>query len=735
MAKTNESFSLNASGMRVWWHGTTDSGFKHIYAPSFENPFFISDDPAEAEMYMHGGYDMDSSDSQLALVLINPDSLVTFDWCDQQDLDQIKSIPEIIKKVLAFKMKSTFSLIQGMTEMSLFYALGQDDFKSFSKWFKLWLEKINFAKVDDVKDEDAQEVWDWIGSARSSRDLFKIRDLTEDVDCETANGVLYELFWSQLEGTKFNSFHEREMSENIALCDASAIEGIWSRSLDMQEASDLMKSLRSTNLKSYAALRDAKTLKEAEAALKLILPPNPNKQSLTEDKELVEETSWWIRGDGASTPEAHPSTVNPLYVVNDLAHAAKYASDHHDTNGSRINIYEIALTKDNVKTKILDVTKAEDLEKIGYDKLLATVFSEVDLYFSWSMSSAFFNDRIFRPRELDVAFKFLLWKNGKANTSYKAQKTRKSTSKSINDVKKPKATLFKLISTKDTQFPEATSKDLDNQEFKAEYLLDGFDGNYDIMKLALGQLRLDIVNAYIRTFKTIHDKWDKKARAEQLDTGNAPKYNDQILQIMLQDIKAAGYQGYFCPELPFEDVDDFTTVRTNQGEKIDTIAILDEHVVKRVASFDSYDVKRAVEVLDPNASKTKTSLKSLVDLLTKMQIVQTSEAPSWWDAHISELGWGFAPNMKDAYIQIAKDPSKCLWHIWVDEDAKQAISKFFSVGPSFNMIKALDSNITSTEELAKTNFFQHLFKNEFKNNSSKFEKWLSCVRFEKWTKS
>ena len=48
---------------------------------------FISDDPAEAEMYMHGGYDMDSSGSQLALVLINPDALVTFDWCDQQDLD------------------------------------------------------------------------------------------------------------------------------------------------------------------------------------------------------------------------------------------------------------------------------------------------------------------------------------------------------------------------------------------------------------------------------------------------------------------------------------------------------------------------------------------------------------------------------------------------------------------------------------------------------------------------
>lgn len=80
--KTNESFTFDSPGMQVWWHGTTNSGFKNIYAPSFETPFFISDDPVEAEMYMHSGYDMDSSDSQLALVLINPDALVTFDWCD-----------------------------------------------------------------------------------------------------------------------------------------------------------------------------------------------------------------------------------------------------------------------------------------------------------------------------------------------------------------------------------------------------------------------------------------------------------------------------------------------------------------------------------------------------------------------------------------------------------------------------------------------------------------------------
>lgn len=63
IANTNESYRFDSPRMQVWWHGTTDSGFKSIYAPSFETPFFISDDPVEAEMYMHGGYGTDSSDS------------------------------------------------------------------------------------------------------------------------------------------------------------------------------------------------------------------------------------------------------------------------------------------------------------------------------------------------------------------------------------------------------------------------------------------------------------------------------------------------------------------------------------------------------------------------------------------------------------------------------------------------------------------------------------------------
>lgn len=98
--KTNESYSLDAPGMQVWWHGTTESEFGEIYAPSFKNPFFISDDPVEASMYMDGDYGFDSSKSKLVLVVLNPKSLKTFDWHDPSDLNLIPSIPRAINEWL-----------------------------------------------------------------------------------------------------------------------------------------------------------------------------------------------------------------------------------------------------------------------------------------------------------------------------------------------------------------------------------------------------------------------------------------------------------------------------------------------------------------------------------------------------------------------------------------------------------------------------------------------------------
>jgi len=134
------------------------------------------------------------------------------------------------------------------------------------------------------------------------------------------------------------------MSENIALCDASAIKGIWSRSLDMQEASDLMKSLRSINLESYAALRNAKTPEEAEAALKVILPPNPAKQSLVEEKIIDASDDLWVNGttlqrwnpktkmfrvwNGGEAVETLASISHPIFFTNDINYAVRYAEQH-----------------------------------------------------------------------------------------------------------------------------------------------------------------------------------------------------------------------------------------------------------------------------------------------------------------------------------------------------------------------------------------------------------------------
>lgn len=136
---------------------------------------------------------------------------------------------------------------------------------------------------------------------------------------------------------------------------------------------------------------------------------------LNEDKELVEQTSWWIRGDGSEDLKAKklPSIGHPLYLVNDVEHASEYAAKH--SGESLMTIYELQINKENVNAKILDLTSPDDLSKIGYSKLLAKVFANVDAYFSWSMISAFSNDRVWRPRDLDFAYKFLLWKNGKAN--------------------------------------------------------------------------------------------------------------------------------------------------------------------------------------------------------------------------------------------------------------------------------------------------------------------------------
>lgn len=65
-------------------------------------------------------------------------------------------------------------------------------------------------------------------------------------------------------------------------------------------------------------------------------------------------------------------------------------------------------------------------------------------------------------------------------------------------------------------------------------------------------------------------------------------YVDNMLVMLMQDIKSAGYDGYFCPELKSRaaDGDDCltyasTTVR-DDANKVDTIAIMTADAVKQV---------------------------------------------------------------------------------------------------------------------------------------------------------
>lgn len=101
------------------------------------------------------------------------------------------------------------------------------------------------------------------------------------------------------------------------------------------------------------------------------------------------------------------------------------------------------------------------------------------------------------------------------------------------------------------------------------------------------KLRLDIANAYIDTFKTIHEKWDKAAR--KFDRKDVSMYVDNMLVMLMQDIKNAGYDGYFCPELKSRDVEGdkstltyISTVVMQGRQKVDTIAIINPDAVKQV---------------------------------------------------------------------------------------------------------------------------------------------------------
>lgn len=257
--KLKETYDVTNNGMQIWWHGTTDQEFKHIHAPSFKTPFFISNDPEEATIYASSMFS--SKQGKICLIVINPKVLNIFDWCNKEDLNTIQTIPNIIKDILVLKNRSCFLITTEMCEYGLFNNVIDNDFNTFKTYFNQWNHWVKNVSAQDIYD-----VFNWLKKCKSLKDLYDVYDFSSDgADNPIANNVIYELFYSQLEGTNFNAFHEKETSDNIALCDISAIEGIWSKCFSIQEVNKLINS----SLEIRQNLMHAKTSSEVESALKI----------------------------------------------------------------------------------------------------------------------------------------------------------------------------------------------------------------------------------------------------------------------------------------------------------------------------------------------------------------------------------------------------------------------------------------------------------------------------------
>lgn len=241
-----EKYDVINTGLQIWWHGTTDKEFKHIYAPSFKNPFFISNDYSEARIYANTLFNRNTG--KMVLIVINPKALNIFDWHDKADLNIIQTIPNIIKDILVLKNSSCFAITIEMCEYELFNNVIDNDFNTFKINFNLWNSWVKNVSIQDIYD-----VFNWLKKCKSLKYLYNVYDYSSDgVDNPIANKVIYELFLSQLERTKFNAFHEKETSDNIGLCDITAIDGIWNKVFDIVKDKELLDKIASDETLRYA---------------------------------------------------------------------------------------------------------------------------------------------------------------------------------------------------------------------------------------------------------------------------------------------------------------------------------------------------------------------------------------------------------------------------------------------------------------------------------------------------
>lgn len=172
------------------------------------------------------------------------------------------------------------------------------------------------------------------------------------------------------------------------------------------------------------------------------------------------------------------------------------------------------------------------------------------------------------------------------------------------------------------------------------------------MQQYLDSINLDIVNAYINTFKSIHDKWDKAAR--KINKDDVSMYVDNMLIILLQDIKNAGYDGYFCPELKSREVDSsigslsyVSTSFMENAKKVDTLAIISPDAVQQIFQCNSYDFQQFAAVIPDKQKATKNSLKDVINLMESYKEAVGYASSRWKYKSPGSIAGSFASSLRD----------------------------------------------------------------------------------------
>ena len=85
-------------------------------------------------------------------------------------------------------------------------------------------------------------------------------------------------------------------------------------------------------------------------------------------------------------------------------------------------------------------------------------------------------------------------------------------------------------------------------------------------------------------------------------------------------------------------------------------------------------------------------------------------------------------------IDAAKDPSRCLWHIWTDDAIMSQLNRFHDNFPAINVILSLPDSISDVDQLLKQSALADMLKDyKFMHTKPDYKKWKDeALHFEKF---